>query len=332
MMVDQNAPERDARYGGKVNIFVRYPSKNGTIYEGIEFGRPTNGEELYGCEQTWPTAVFSFSPTVHAKYKYLPLFAKLRVPLQEAYKSSKTGKDLRASDVVDSARSALYRRCERKASKAPTGQADGSVDMQWELLPLRAVESSPAEEPSVDEEMESLMQDSNVVELLENSDEDAEPSPTGEVAAVEVVQSADSSTIPGDAQGSSDAYQDDIGQEERITAETIAQTQEQNAAETTALMEEGTDRLRRVADNAAKLLADGLLLLALRSPRAKALEACDWFYKEEPFLKKVEKQWGAKLTEEQKKLCHPIFTNADMKLRKDIPRIRAPNEGGSRAI
>ena len=85
-------------------------------------------------------------------------------------------------------------------------------------------------------------------------------------------------------------------------------------------MEEGPDRLKRVAANAAAVLADGLLLLALRSPRAKALEACDWFYKEESFLKKLEKQWGAKLTEEQKKLCQPIFKNADMDLRNSIRR------------
>jgi hypothetical protein len=191
--------------------------------------------------------------------------------------------------------------------------------MQWELPPLQA-EAPPAEGASTNEEMESLIQDSEVLVLLENSDVDAEPSPTGEVAAAEMVPSADSSTIPGDAQGSSDADQSGIGQEERSFAETITQTQEQNAAETTALMEEGTDRLRRVAANAAAVLADGLLLLALRSPRAKALEACDWFYKEESFLKKLEKQWGAKLTEEQKKLCQPIFKNADMDLRNSIRR------------
>ena len=103
------------------------------------------------------------------------------------------------------------------------------------LSPLRA-EAIPAEGGSMDEEMESLIQHSDVVELLKNSDVDVLPSPTDEMATGEMVPSAGPSTTPRDAQGSSDAYEDGISQEsERDAADKLAQVWEQNAAETKAL-------------------------------------------------------------------------------------------------
>ena len=100
-----------------MNIFVRYRSTDGeTMYKGVEYDKPNNGEELYGYKDSWPAAVFSFSDEFLKKHKYLPTLARLRVPLRDEYKSS-NGKPLSAAKVVDPARTAFYRRFKREEAK-----------------------------------------------------------------------------------------------------------------------------------------------------------------------------------------------------------------------